>query len=150
MSINFTYDIKVDKSGKLVSNGMQVIAGQLLEIVSPAAGRRRFILISKKSVPLDIVEVSKEDVMVQSTAFKHFYLRQGESIVGSMLDVSARYCTYNNYAVTYMKAGELKDFHCPTEYQSGGLLIYQDGHGSFSAIPAKEIENSLIVKDRND
>lgn len=150
MTAQIIYDIRVGRNGQLQSNGMVIQHGLIVEIPPAAAGRRRFILLSKKSVPLDLVKVSKEDVMVQSNAFKHYYLKQGENVVGSMLDVSARFCTYNNHAVLYTKSGELKDFHCPTEYQSGGLLIYQDGHGSFAAIPAKEIENSLVVKDRVD
>lgn len=144
------YNIQVARNGHLVSNGMVFNHGTFIEIPPASVGRRRFLLLSKKSVPLDLVTVSKEDVMVQSSTFKHYYLLMGEAIVGSMLDVSAKFCTFNNYAVLYMKNGDLKDFHCPTEYQSGGLLIYQDGHGSFAAIPAKEIENSLVVKDRVD
>lgn len=136
--------------GHLTGASLVIREGVLVELAPQIQGRRLFITVMQKSIPLHLCYVRKETPIHHGNCFKQYYLYLGESLVGSILDVADTYCKFNNYSVTYVLPGDLRDFSCPTECQSGGLLIYQDGHGSFAALPAKEVESSLLVTDRSD
>lgn len=137
------------KRGVLIGPLTDLMHDVMYEIPSPK-GRRRFILICKTvyNTELLIDTVSPID---HSHNFRQSYLRLADTVVGSMLDVSSRWCTYNNLCVGYMPPLDaLYQFTCPTESPSGGLLVYQDAYGSFFAKPAESPTSALLVTDRGD
>lgn len=109
-----------------------------------------FIIINQ-TVYGDQLIVDSADPINHSRNFSQSYLRLAETVVGSLLDISARWCCFNNSSVGFMPPQEKNTtFVCPTEAHSGGLLVYNDGHGSFFAIPAKIASSPLLISDRGD
>ncbi|WOL24409.1 hypothetical protein fHeYen902_063c [Yersinia phage fHe-Yen9-02] len=137
------------KRGMLQGSLTSLMLDILYEIEAPK-GRRRFIILSKSVYSAEVI-VDSVSPIEHSHNFRQSYLRLAETVVGSMLDVSSRWCKYNGLCVAYMPPQDmLHEFTCPTEQPSGGLLVYQDNHGAFFAKPAKHAQSALLVTDRGD
>lgn len=137
------------KRGLLIGNLPELLRDSLYEIQAPR-GRRMFVIVNQ-TVYGDSLEVDSADPINHSRNFSQSYLRLADTVVGSLLDISSRWCCFNNTSVGYMPPQEkITTFVCPTEAHSGGLLVYNDGHGSFFAIPAKIASSPLLVTDRGD
>ena len=138
------------KKNVLIGDVTQLIHDVLYEIPGAPRGRRRFCLIYKA--------VYGEELLIDSVApiehsyhFKQSYLRLADTVVGSILEISAKWCTFNGVSVSYMPPLEkLFNFTCPIEGPSGGLLVYRDQHGSFFAMPYKTPNSQLLVTDKGD
>lgn len=141
-------DIQV-KRGLLEGDLPGLIQDVLYEIKAPR-GRRLFVLFNKPVYDTQIQIVNAQPIN-HSRNFSQSYLKQSDTIVGSLLDISSRWCCFNSISVGFMPEQEkLTTFVCPTEAPSGGLLVYNDGHGSFYAIPSNQPKNDLLISDRGD
>lgn len=140
----------VVKKNVLIGDVSSLIHDVLYEIPNAPRGRRRFCLIYK-AVYGDTLDIDSVAPIEHSYHFKQSYLRLADTVVGSLLEVSAKWCTFNAVTVGYMPPLEkLYNFTCPIEGPSGGLLIYRDEHGSFFAMPNKTPESPILVTDKGD
>lgn len=118
--------------------------------IEAARGRRRFLLLSRNTVtsqPLTLDELP----LRHSSDFIQYYVRGTEkSVVGSVLDIRNRFCVFTGLVAAYDPPTEDAPFTCPTESSSGGLLIYLNGLGKFTAVSAKVNPNPLLVTDRGE
>ncbi len=97
------------------------------------------------------LKLEQVGALEHSINFRQSYLVLGNTVVGSVLDVSANWCKVNTLSVGYMPPQDkLYDFECPVEGQSGGMLIYRDGHGSFFAMISNLPNSRLLIKDEKD
>lgn len=136
------------KKGQIVGPISDVPRDILFEI-EPGRGVRRFIIIMKP-VYGTTIDCDSAAPLQHGTNFKQSYLRLSDTIVGSMLEITARWCKFNRLSVAYAPPSEdIHTFTCPTESQSGGLLIFHDNNGGFFAVPAKVPESSLLVTDKD-
>jgi len=134
----------------LVGDIQNLVQDVLYEIDDAPRGRRRFILLYK-TVYGDQLLIDNALPIDHGYHFRQAYLRLSDTVVGSLLEVSAKWCTFNNVSVGYMPPLDKGFiFTCPMESHSGGLLIYRDDHGSFFAMPSKTPESALLVTDRGD
>lgn len=139
----------VVRRGQLLGPISKVSLNVLTEIKAPK-GRRRFILFYKE-IYGDKLDIESAGATDHGINFKQSYLTLGTTVVGSMLDVSNKWCTVTPLSVSYMPPQEtLYDFECPVEGVSGGLLIYRDGHGSFSAVLGNLPDSPLLIRDEKD
>lgn len=137
------------KRGLLFGNLPELMQDSLYEIHAPR-GRRIFIIVNQPVYGESLI-VDSADPINHSRNFSQSYLRLADTVVGSLLDITPRWCCFNNTSVGYMPPQEkITTFVCPTETHSGGLLVYNDGHGSFFAIPAKISNSPLLISDRGD
>lgn len=137
------------RKGHLTGPLETIINDVIIEIKAPR-GRRRFMLISRP-IYGNVLDIENSDPIEHSTNFKQTYLKLGPTVVGSVLEVTSNWCNVTKLSVGYMPPqDELHEFTCPVEGQSGGLLIYEDGHGSFFAMPAESPNSTLLVKDEKD
>ncbi|ARW58810.1 hypothetical protein HOS33_gp170 [Erwinia phage vB_EamM_Y3] len=142
-------DLKVKKN-VLVGDVSSLIHDVLYEINDAPRGRRRFIIVYKAVYGNELI-IDSVAPIEHSYHFKQSYLRLADTVVGSMLEVSAKWCTFNDVSVGYMPPLEkLFNFTCPTESHSGGILVYRDDHGSFFALPNKTLSSPLLVTDRGE
>lgn len=117
--------------------------------IEPNRGVRKFIILYKPVYGTSVIADSASPLQHGSN-FKQSYLRLSDTIVGSLLEVTSRWCKFNDLSVAYMPPSEiLHTFTCPTESQSGGILVFHDGNGSFFAMPAKVPDSSLLVMDKD-
>ncbi len=134
------------RRGLLVGNLPELMQDSLYEINAPR-GRRMFVILNAP-VYGESLEVDSADPINHSRNFSQSYLRLADNVVGSLLDISARWCCFSSTSVGFMPPQDkVTTFVCPTESHSGGLLVYNDGHGSFFAIPAKIANSPLLVSD---
>lgn len=143
------YQKLIVRRGQLVGPISDLSLNVIAEIKAPR-GRRRFIVLYKKVYgnKLDIENVGATD---HGNNFKQSYLTLGTTVVGSMLDVSSKWCTVTSLSVSYMPPQDtLHEFECPVEGVSGGLLIYRDGRGSFSAVLGNLPDSPLLIRDEKD
>ncbi|MEG0375907.1 MAG: hypothetical protein RR672_09745 [Raoultibacter sp.] len=142
-------NLKVKKN-VLCGDVTSLIHDVLYEIKDAPRGRRRFCLIYKAVYGNELV-IDSVAPIEHSYHFKQSYLRLADTVVGSMLEISAKWCTFNAVSVAYMPPLEkLFNFTCPIEGPSGGLLVYRDDHGRFFAMPHKTPESPLLVTDKGD
>lgn len=138
------------KKNVLVGDVSQLIHDVLYEIPNAPRGRRRFCLIYK-AVYGDSLDIDSVAPIEHSYHFRQSYLRLADTIVGSLIEVSAKWCTFSGVSVSYMPPVEKNfNFTCPIEGPSGGLLVYHDGHGAFFAMPHKTPNTPLLVTDKGD
>lgn len=138
------------KKNVLTGDISSLLHDVLYEIDDAPRGRRRFILIYKAVYDNELL-IDSVAPIEHSYHFRQSYLRLADTVVGSMLEVSAKWCTFNGVSVGYMPPLEkLFNFTCPIEGHSGGLLVYRDEHGSFFAMPHKTPNSPLLVTDRGD
>jgi len=136
------------RKGQIVGPISEVPRDILFEIES-GRGIRRFIIITKPVYGTSI-DCDSAAPLHHGSNFKQSYLRLSDTIVGSLLEVTSRWCKFNRLSVAYSPPNEvLHTFNCPTESQSGGLLVFHDNAGSFFAVPAKVPESSLLVTDKD-
>lgn len=137
------------RRGLLVGPLRQITPDVIFEIKSPR-GRRRFVLVFR-SLYADELEIENSDPIEHSANFRQLYLKQGSAVVGSILEVASNYCFFTKTSVSYTLPNEtLQQYLCPVEGHSGGLLIYEDGRGSFFAMPSTVPNSTLLVKDEKD
>ncbi|AQT28805.1 hypothetical protein YOLOSWAG_165 [Erwinia phage vB_EamM_Yoloswag] len=137
------------KKGLLLGDLSNLMQDFLHEIEAPR-GRRMFVLVNKPIYGHQL-RVDTVAPISHSHHFNQSYLRLADNVVGSLLDISARWCKFSNLGVGYMPPQDkITTFVCPTEAQSGGLLVYNDGHGCFYATPAKVPSSPLLISDRGD
>ena len=143
--------IHLTQEGIIASKAsIQILPNCFYEVDAPK-GRRRFLLLSKTSIDVSKMYVDKESVIKHSSDFIQCYVRGVErTVLGSLLDVREKFCTYSGVSVSYMPPTEEANFACPTESSSGGLLVYLNGVGQFMAISAKSCGNSLLVTDKGE
>lgn len=138
------------KKNVLIGDVSSIIHDVLYEIPNAPNGRRRFCLIYKPVYGTELL-IDSVAPIEHSYHFRQSYLRLADTVVGSMIEVSAKWCTFNKVTVGYMPPlGRGFNFTCPTEGPSGGLLVYRDDHGSFFAMPHKTPESPLMVTDKGD
>ena len=139
----------VIRRNKLTGDFLSLPYDTLIEVKAPT-GKRRFILIDK-AVYGDILDIETAPPTEYSATFRQYYLRLGGVVVGSMLEVAKKWCMTSSYTVGYMPPqDEVYTFSCPVEGQSGGLLVYEDGHGSFFASPASTPNSNLVIRDEKE
>lgn len=133
--------------GQIIGPVSEVPRDILFEIEG-SRGVRRFIIIIK---PVYGTSIDCDSVapLNHGNNFKQSYLRLSDTIVGSIIEVTARWCKFNRLSIAYTPPHEiLHTFTCPTESQTGGLLVYHDNNGSFFAMPEKIPDSSLLVSDK--
>ena len=136
------------RRGQIVGPVSEVPRDILFEIEG-SRGIRRFIIITKPVYGTSI-DCDSAAPLQHGNNFKQSYLRLSGTIVGSLLEVTARWCKFNRLSVAFTPPNDvLHTFTCPTEAQSGGLLVFHDNSGSFFAVPAKVPESSLLVTDKD-
>lgn len=144
--------LKIDKSGKILfeDSDPDLCLNCFYELEAPK-GRRRFILLSKVSVNPRDLTIDKDVPVGHSSEFLQYYVMGVEqTVLGSVLDIRAKFCTVNSVSVSYNPPSDEGPFVCPTESSSGGLLVYQNNHGQFLAISAKSCSNRLLVTDKGE
>lgn len=106
-----------------------------------------YVVFTKIPIAPNILTV--DDLPINTSEFKHLFIYEGTTLVGSLIVSRKKYTTITHNAVTFIKTPSQFDFVCPTETDSSGVYLMTDGHGAYSAVIAfPNSISDLVVQDK--
>ena len=109
-------------------------------------GLQRNVVFTRKV--LDAKNLKVGDLPIDTAEFKHLYIYEFNTVVGSIIASRAKFTVSHPYSVTFIPHSDKFPFVCPTEHESSGVYVVNDGNGGYGAIISNLPHSDLIVYDR--
>ena len=109
-------------------------------------GLQRNVVFTRKV--MDAKNLRVDDLPINTAEFKHLYIYEFSTVVGSLVASRAKFTVSHPYSVTFIPHSDRFPFVCPTEHESSGVYVANDGNGGYGAIISNLPHSDLIVYDR--
>jgi hypothetical protein len=138
--------ISHSKLKSIINAAELAILNQFID-VGESNGCYNFVVFTR--VPIAPSIISVDNLPIDTAEFKHLFIYEGSTLIGSLIVSRKKYTTLTHNAVTYIKEDSNTDFVCPTETDSSGVYLMTNGHGAFSAVIAfPNSVSDLVVQDK--